>query len=102
MVTTILSQKKSLTKDVEKGTDELVDMLLMKNKYSTKYVEKGADELSDTLFMKKKSSTKDVDKVTDELADMKKKVNTIIRKGLDQFGGQSIGSKGWFKLDIES
>ena len=51
--------------------------------------------------MKKKSSTKDVDKGTDELADMKQKVNTIFRKVLDQFEGQSIGYKVWFKLDIE-
>ena len=43
----------------------------------------------------------DVDKSTDELADMKQKVNTIFEKGLDQFEGQSTGSKGWFKLDIE-
>ena len=32
---------------------------------------------------------------------MKQKVNTILRKGLNQFEGQSTGSKGWFKLDIE-
>ena len=30
---------------------------------------------------------------------MKQAVITIIRKGLDQFEGQSKGSKGWFKLD---
>ena len=28
-------------------------------------------------------------------------MNTIHRKGLYQFEGQPIGSKGWFKLDIE-
>ena len=32
---------------------------------------------------------------------MKQKVNTICRKGLDDFEVQSIGSKGWFKLDID-
>ena len=32
---------------------------------------------------------------------MKLKKNTIHRKGLDQFEGQFIGSKGWFKLDID-
>ena len=53
------------------------------------------------LFMEKKSSTKDVEKGTDELADMKQKVNTIRRKGLYQFEGLSIGSMGWFKLDID-
>ena len=47
----------------------------------------------------RKSSTKDVEKVTDELADMKKSVVTIIRKGLDNFEGQSKGSTEWFKFD---
>ena len=79
VITTPLSEKKSLTKDVEKGTDKLAYMLLMEKKYSTKYVDKG----------------------TDKLAYMKQGVNTIHRKGLDQFEVQSIGSKGWFKLDIE-
>ena len=27
-------------------------------------------------------------------------MNTICRRGLDQFEGQYIGSEGWFKLDI--
>ena len=76
---TPLSGNKSLTKDVEKGTDEFSDMTLMDNRYSTKYFDKG----------------------TDELVDMKQAVNTIFRKGLDRFEVQSIGSKGWFKLDIE-
>ena len=94
LVTTPSSEKKSLTKDVEKGTDELADTLLMEKKSLTKNVEKGTDELESTLFMEKKYSTKDVDKGTDELALMKQKVNTIRRKGLDQFEGQSIRSKG--------
>ena len=51
-------------------------------------------------LMQNKSSTKDVDKGTDELADMKQAVNTICRKGLDQFEGQYSGSKGQFKLGI--
>ena len=72
-------EKKSSTKDVEKGTDELVDMLLMEKKYSTKDVEKGIDPL----------------------VDMKQKVNTIGRNCLDNFEGQSVGSKGWFKLEVE-
>ena len=71
-------EKKSLTKDVYKVTDELADTLLMEKKYSTKYVDKG----------------------TDELAYMKQKVKTIFRKGLEQFEGLSIRSKGWLKLDI--
>ena len=78
MVTTPLSEKKSLTKDVEKGTDKFADMILTNEKSSTKYVDKG----------------------TDELEEMKQAVNKIIRKSLDQFEGQSSGSKGWFKLDI--
>ena len=62
----------------------LSDSLLTENKSSTNDVEKGTDKLADNLFMKKESSTKDVDKGTDELADMKQKVNTIFRKGLYQ------------------
>ena len=79
VVTTSLSEKKSLTEDIDKGTNKLEDM----------------------LSIQKKSSTKDVDKGTDELADMKQAVNTICRKGLDQFEGQSSECKVWFKLDIE-
>ena len=78
LVTTPFSEKKSLTKDVEKGTDKLADILLMEKKYSTR----------------------DVDKGTDELTDMKQAANKIHRKGQDQFEGQSSGSKGWFKLEI--
>ena len=37
------SEKKSSTKDVEKGIDELVEMLLTDKKSSTKDVEKGTD-----------------------------------------------------------
>ena len=57
MVTTSLSEKRSLTQDVEKGTDKLADMLLTE----------------------KKSSTKDFDKGTDELSDMKQAINKIFR-----------------------
>ena len=77
MVTTPLSEKKSLTKDVDKGTDKLADMLLTENKYSKKDVYKG----------------------TDELVDMKQSVKMFSGR-VDQFEGQSSGSKGWFKLDI--
>ena len=72
MVPTPLSEKISSTKDVEEGTGEFLDMTLIDNKSSTEYVEKG----------------------TDELADMKQAVVTIRRKCLDQFEGQSKGSKG--------
>ena len=78
VVTTPLSGNKSLTKYVEKGTDKFADMLLKENKSSTKYFDNG----------------------TDELVDMKQALNTVCRKGLDQFEGQSSGSKGRFKLDI--
>ena len=101
VVMTPLSEKKYSTKDVDKGTDELADTLLMENKSSTKGIEKVTDELEDTLLMENKYSTKDVYKGTDELEFMRQKVNTIHRKGLYQFEGQSIGSKGWFKIDIE-
>ena len=66
----------------------------------TKDVEKGTDKLVDMLFTEKKYSTKDVDKGTDELEDMKQAVNKILRKDLYQFEGKSSRSKGWFKLDI--
>ena len=91
---TLLTEKKPLTKNVEKGTDELADTLFYENKSSTNNVEKGTNVLADTLLMEKKYSTVDVDKDTDELAFMKQKVNEIRRKGLDQFEGQSIRSKG--------
>ena len=53
------SEKKLLTKDVDKGTDELADM----------------------PFMEKISSTKDVDKGTDELANMKHEVVKNLQAG---------------------
>ena len=43
VVTTPLSEKKLSTKDVEKGSGELVDIPLMKNKYSTNNFYKGTD-----------------------------------------------------------
>ena len=64
-------------------------------------MEKGTDELADTLLSKKKSLTNDVDKGTDELGFNKQNVNTICRKGLNQFECQSTRTKGWFKLDIK-
>ena len=77
MITTPFPEKKSSTKDVDEGTDELSDMPLTEKKYSTK----------------------DVDKGTDEFSDMKQAVVTIRRKSLYQFEGQSKGSKGWFKIN---
>ena len=77
----------------------MVMTLLLDKKSSTKDVDKGTDELADTPLLGKKYSTKDVDKGTDELADIKKSLVTIRRKGLDKFEGQYKGSKGWFKLD---
>ena len=43
VVTPPVSEKKSSTKDVKKGTDKLADMLLMEKKYSTKDVDKVTD-----------------------------------------------------------
>ena len=54
-----LSENISSTKDVDEGTDELVDVPLTEKKSSTRYFEKG----------------------TDELVDMKKAVVTIFSKG---------------------
>ena len=51
--------------------------------------------------MENKSLTKDFDKSTDELADMKQALNTICRKGLEQFEGPYSVSKIWFKLDVD-
>ena len=44
VATTPLSEKKSSTKDDDKGTDELAYMPLIEKKYSTKDVDKGNDE----------------------------------------------------------
>ena len=79
----------------------MADNILYENKSSTNNVDKGTDDLADTLLSEKKYSTFDVDKGADGLAFMKQKFNTILRKGLNQFEGQSTGSKGWFKLNIE-
>ena len=64
VVTIPFPEKKSLTKYVFKGTDELADTLLMDNKSLTKDVEKSTNELSDTLLMDNKSLTKGVEKGT--------------------------------------
>ena len=47
---TLLAEKKSVTKDAEKGTDKLEDTLLSENKSSAKHVDKGSDELADKLL----------------------------------------------------
>ena len=47
VVTTSFLEKKSLTKDVDKGTDELADTPLSEKKSSTNYVDTGTDEFSD-------------------------------------------------------
>ena len=99
MADALLSEKKSSTKDVEKGNDEFSDTLLMEKKSLTKDVDKGRGELADTLLMEKKSSTKDFDKGTDELKYMKYAVVTIHRKSLDKFDGQYKVSKGYYTHD---
>ena len=65
--------------------EEVVTTPLSEKKSSKKDVEKGTDELTHTLLIEKKISTKDVEKVAYELADMKQAVNTILKKGLDQY-----------------
>ena len=79
--------------------EEVVTTPFLKNKSLTKDVDEGTDELLDTPLLEKKSSTKDVDKGPDELVDMIKVLVIICRKGLDKFEGQCKGSIGWFKLD---
>ena len=74
--------------------EEVVTISLSEKKSSTKNVEKGNDKLADVLLVERKYSTMDVEKETDELADIKHTVNTICRKDLDQFEGQSIVTKG--------
>ena len=60
--TTLLAEKKSETKDAEKGTDELTDTLFSEKKSSTKDVDKGSDKLADTLLSEKKSVTENIRK----------------------------------------
>ena len=72
---------------------------LLEKKSSTKDVDKGTYEQENTPFLEKKYFTKNFDKGTYELAFMKKTVVTIRRKGLDKFEDQSKGSTEWFKLD---
>ena len=79
----------------------MVDTLLSENKTSTKKVEKGTDEKADPLLSDKKPLTKGVEKGTDELVFKKQKVHKICRKGLNQFEGPSTRTQGWFKLNIE-
>ena len=79
----------------------MADTLLSEKKTSTKKVEKSTDENSYALLYEKKPLTRDVEKGTDELAFKKQKVHTIRRKGLNQFEGKSIGTHGWFKLNID-
>ena len=79
--------------------EEVFTTPLLDKKSLTKYVDEGTNELEDTPLLENKSLTKDVDKGTDELADMKKAVVTISRKGLDKFEGQSKGYAECFKLD---
>ena len=67
----------------------MADTLLSEKKTSTKKVEKSTDENADTLFYEKKPLTKDVEKGTYELAFKKQNVNIILRKGLNKFEGQS-------------
>ena len=68
----------------------------LEKKSSTKDVDEGTDELADIPLLEKVSSTKDVDKGTYEWSDMKKAVVIIRRNGLYQFEGQSKVSTGWF------
>ena len=79
--------------------EEVVTTLLLDKKSSTKDFEKGADELSGTPLLEKKYLTKGVENGTDELADMKNAVVTILSKGLDKLEVQSKIYTGWFKLD---
>ena len=81
--------------------EEVVTNPLLEKKSSTKDVDKGTDELADTPLLGKKYLTKDVDKGTDELADMKNAVVTILSKGLDKLEVQSKIYTGWFKLESE-
>ena len=65
--------------------EEVVTNPLLEKKSSTKDFDRGTYELEDTILLGKKYSTKDVGERTDELADMKKAVFTILRKGLYKF-----------------
>ena len=65
--------------------EEVVKNPLLEKKSSTKDFDRGTDELEDTILLGKKYSTKDVGEGTYELADMKKAVFTILSKGLYKF-----------------
>ena len=82
------------------GKEEVLTTPLLEKKSFTKDVDKGTDKFSDTPLLEKKSSTKDFNKGTDELADMKKSVVTIRRKYLDKFECQSKVSTGWLNLIV--
>ena len=73
---------------------------MSEKKSLTKKVEKGTDELADTLFSEKKSRHRATSSGTYKLEFIKQKVKTFCRKGLNLFEGPSTGAKGWFKLDV--
>ena len=53
------------------------------------------------MTTEKVTSNEEVDKGTKTLHDMKEAVLTIHGKDLDNFEGQSKGSRGWLDLDHE-
>ena len=105
VVTTTLSEKKSLTKDVEKGIEEFSDTLFYEKKSSTKDVDKGTDELSDKILYEKKSWTKNFEKGTDEFSDKlffeKKPSTKNVEKGTDEFSDTLFSEKKSSTIDVD-
>ena len=87
-----MSSNEKISNVLVDGEKAVGTTLFPDKKYLTKDSEKGIEELADTLLSENQSSTKDVEKVTDELECKKQKVNTIRRKGLNKFEGQSTGT----------
>ena len=97
VVTTPLTEKKSLTTEKVTTSDEV-------NKHTEKFktseeVVKGTEEVQkrtgDII------TNEDVDKGTGKLEYMKEAVFPIRRKDFYKFKGQSKGSTGWFNVDNE-
>ena len=105
MGTMLLAENKSLTKDSEKGTDELVDNQLSEKKSSANDVENGTDQLVDKLLSEKKPVRDKYEKGTDELADTllseKKNYKKKVEKGTYEKADTLLSKKKPLKKDVK-
>ena len=90
-----------MTKNVDKGTDELTDTLLSEKNPRQRRSRRLLMNWQIHYCLRINLQILMLKKGTSELAFMKKRVNTIRRKVLNRFEGQSTGTKEWFKLYIE-